>query len=198
MGKSAFLRGDVEASTEIPDSVLRIIRDSGNPEGHVGGPREPLVITTASRGQVAFRTDRGPADFPAWKLEGPEIVGVLWVIDPEIANRAWRPMRSVGQPPPIPGSPFRSFGAWLETDGRRLHFLFSGSPEEYTQYPAAQVKESRRAVAVIPIGHDVGPTGPRRAIGVQREVVARLQDLLGARVLINLDASPVAVKARQP
>jgi hypothetical protein len=63
-------------------------------------------------------------------------------------------------------------------------------------YTDALVMESDKAVVVIPIAHDIGSPGPRRAKGYKREVVVHLGEELGARVLINLDASPISVIER--
>jgi hypothetical protein len=72
----------------------------------------------------------------------------------------------------------------------------SSSPEGHrstVEYPDALVMESNTAVVVVPISHDIGPPGARRAKGYKREVVVHLGAKLGARVLINLDASPIPV-----
>jgi hypothetical protein len=89
----------------------------------------------------------------------------------------------------------RSFRSQIEPDGHTLHFEFTGGPPEWVDYPSSEVIESDRAVAVIPVEHDHGPPGARRAIGHTREIVGHLQKKLGTRVLVNLDASPVQVVA---
>jgi hypothetical protein len=90
-------------------------------------------------------------------------------------------------------SPHWSFSSWLEADGRTLHYEFTGGAPEHVEYPDALVMESDTAVVVVPVAHDIGPPGPRRAKGYKREVVVHLGAKLGARVLVNLDASPVVV-----
>src|ERR1700688_283445 len=190
--KLSFLRGDVTATFPIPRDVLGLVRQNG---AHVGGRTQslPLVITGASRSEADFLTDRGEVPFPAWGLEADEVNGRIWVIDPRVVARQWKPTEPEQPSPPFSGGLHRSFRSTLEYDGQTLHFEFTGGAPEHVEYPDAVVIESDQAVAVIPIVNDIGPPGPQRARGYRREVVVRLREMLGARVLVNLDASPVVV-----
>src|SRR6202043_3616302 len=114
-----------------------------------------------------------------------------------VVARRWEPPESHHRPPPLTEGFHRSFRSSLEDDGQTLHFSFTGGEPKYVEYPNSEVMESNQAVAVIPIAHDTGPPGPRRAKGYGREVVVRFRGTLGARVLINLNASPVVVVTPQ-
>ncbi len=59
-------------------------------------------------------------------------------------------------------------------------------PAEYERYARGDVVESRQAVAVVPVGVDVGPPGARRAIGYMHKITVRLTEPLGARVYVDL------------
>jgi hypothetical protein len=191
--KIAFLRGDVEVQGSVPDGVLDTLRDAGSPERHPGPNVGPLVLTHGERSEKIFSTDRGQRALPAWRFEGEELLGVLWVLDPEVAAMQWKPVEPPQQPAPTDGRLHRSFRSKIEPDGHTLHFEFTGGPSEWVDYPSSEVIESDHAVAVIPVEHDHGPPGARRAIGYGREVVVQLRSRFGNRVLVNLDARPVSV-----
>jgi hypothetical protein len=190
--KLAFLHGAVTATIPVPDAVLRLVREGRH---RVTGPTvpPPLVIDRLSRSEADFLTDRGQVRFPAWGLEGDGIRGRIWVLDPDVVAAQWKPSEPGPVAPPRHGSHHRSFKSWLEADGRTLHFQFTAGSPHHVEYPDTVVMEPDCAVAVIPVDHDIGPPGPRIALGYGREVVVRLRDELGGRVLVNLDASPVVV-----
>jgi len=193
--KISFLKGDVITTVPVPDDVLRLVRAqrhqvSGRPES------PPLVISDVLRSDADFSTDRGRVRLPAWGLAGSDINGHIWVLDPEVEAERWRPTEPGPPAPSLTRSPHWSFSSWIETDGRILHFEFTGGAPEHVEYPDASVMESDTALVVVPNAHDIGPPGPRRAKGYKREVVVHLGAQLGARVLVNLDASPVPVIRR--
>jgi hypothetical protein len=190
--KRAFLHGAVTATIPVPDAVLRLVRDRRH---QFTGPTVPvpLVIDRLSRSEADFLTDRGDVRFPAWGLEGDGITGRIWVLDPDVVAARWKPSEPSPIGPPRHGGYHRSFKSSIEADGRTLHFQFTGGAPHHVEYPDAVVMESDSAVAVIPVDRDIGPPGPRIALGYGREVVVRLGDELGARVVVNLDASPVVV-----
>ena len=190
--KHSFMKRDITTTVSIPDSVLGLlIQHRHQVSGSTQSP--PLVIDRASLSQADFLTDRGQVRFPAWGLEGDDIIGTIWVLDPEVMVQQWTPPE-VDEPAPTVGRGIhRSFTSRLEDDGQTLHFQFTGGAPEHVQYPDAVVIESKQAVAVIPIVVDIGPPGPRRFVGCGREVVVHLGEKLGAHVLVNLDASPVFV-----
>jgi hypothetical protein len=193
--KLAFHYGDIQATVPLPDGLLEVLRGGEPGPGAAPGGRRwpgPLLITQARPGQAEFATDRGLRELAAWRLDGPEIDGAAWVLDPAVAARRWTPPEPA-PPKPFDGLPHRSASAAVETDGLTLHFTFTGSPPAYTDYPAAEAVETSQALVVLPVAHDVGPPGPRTAIGCVRTVVARLASPLGERVVVDLDASPVSV-----
>jgi hypothetical protein len=199
--KHAFQHGDIVSAEPLPDGLLDVIRwdpirgSEPVPRPRTGPGRRrrrrPVLITKASPGRTEFATDRGPDTFPAWRLSGPDI-GPLWVLDPAIAAGAWAPPEP-GPPAPFGAGPHRARSAAVEADDLALHFTFIGGPPADIEYSSAEVIESDQAVVVVPAGHPVGKPGPRAAIGVNRTVVARLARALADRVLIDLDAAPVAV-----
>jgi hypothetical protein len=198
--KLAFLDGDIQATVPLPDGLLEVLR--GGEPGPRAAPgqrrwKSPLLITQARPSRAEFATDRGMREFPAWRLSGPEIGGALWVLDPAVAARRWTPPEPA-PPTPSGGLPHRSASAAVESHGLTLHFTFTGAPPAYTDYPATETVETGQALVVLPVPRDVGPPGPRTAIGCARTVVARLASPLGERVVVDLDASPVAVEAHGP
>lgn len=196
--KLAFLRGHVEPTVPLPAGLLDVL-GAGETREASPGPRHnrgALLITGAAKEHAVFATDRGRRSLPAWRLAGPDLVGSLWVLDPAIAATVWTPPED-GPPPPFEGAPHRAERATLGDDETTLRFAFIGGPPEYVQYPTAEVIDSDQAVVVLPVEHDTGPPGFRRAIGYPREVAVTLNRPLGHRVLVDLDASPVMVQAHE-
>jgi len=191
--KIAFIRGDIEVQGSVPNDVLVILRDRGSSERHPGPEVAPLVLSDGTKAETTFSTDRGQRMLSAWRFHGEELLGLLWVLDPEIAASQWRPLETPDQPAPAGRHVHRSFRSRIETDDHTLHFEFTGGSPDWVDYPASEVVESDQAVAVIPVELDHGPPGPRRAIGYRREAVFQLRSPFGDRVLVNLDASPVSV-----
>ena len=77
----------------------------------------------------------------------------------------------------------------------RIAATFSGYPLDVADYDRAEVVESSRAVAVVPVPRlRVRPGTAIRAIGCERHVDVRLEEPLGARVLVDVDASPAEVR----
>ncbi len=192
--KLAFLRGDIEVHGPALDSVLAVLRTAGSLEQHPGSILGPLILNNPTKAETSFSTDRGKRVLSAWRFEGTELLGVLWVIDPEIAANQWKPVEPPKQPAPTAGRAPRPVRARIESDGHTLHVEFTGGNPKWVDYPRSEVTESDHAIAVSPIGIDHGPPGPRLALGYRREVVVQLKSRLGNRVLIDLNARPVAVE----
>jgi hypothetical protein len=192
--KAAFLRGDIEVQGPGFESVLAILGNPGSTEQHPGSIVGPLILTNGTKAETSFSTDRGTRVLPAWRFEGTELLGVLWVVDPEVATKRWKPTEPPKHPAPSGGRAHRSLRSRIEADGHTLHVEFTGANPEWVSYPRSEVIESDHAIAVIPVGIDHGPPGPRLTIGYRREVVVQLRSRLGNRVLVNLDASPVVVQ----
>jgi len=198
--KLAFYYGDIEAAVPLPDGLLEILRGNGDGQRAVPGRRcwsNPLLITQASPDNAPFATDRGSRELPAWRLSGPEIDGAFWVLDAMVAATRWEPPGPT-PPKPFDGLPHRAASAVVESDDRTLHFTFTGAPPEYAEYPATEVIETGHALVVLPVARSIGPPGFRAAVGCARTVTARLARPLGERVVVDLDASPVMVVAREP
>ncbi|MGC2206997.1 MAG: hypothetical protein WA724_03995 [Candidatus Dormiibacterota bacterium] len=130
----------------------------------------------------------------AWQLEGDQTNGPIWVLDPELASSAWAPTLAVSDPTAIHPPHGRTIEATtVGQDGDRLRVSFTGGSPRCVEYLSAEVLESERAVVVLPVAHDIGPPGFRTMQGYIRDVVAELGGPLGDRVLVDVDASPVAV-----
>jgi hypothetical protein len=73
----------------------------------------------------------------------------------------------------------------LAADGRTLTYRFIGTPASYADFPRAEVYESATAVLIHPVGVSlIGPDDVTAAYVEDREVVVRLAEPLGNRVLI--------------
>ena len=193
--KLAFHYGDTETVAPLPREMLDVLRaDAPRPMPSPKWWSRPLMITHASPDTAEFSTDRGRRKFPAWRLGGPDVDGAFWALDPAIAATRWQPPEPA-PPKPFDGLPHRAGSAVRDCDGLTLHFTFVGSPPEYVEYPAAEVLETRTAIVVLPLGRYVGSSRPgwMPAVGYDRTVTIRLARPLGGRVLVDLDASPVAV-----
>ncbi|HEV2369525.1 MAG TPA: hypothetical protein VGR90_06595 [Acidimicrobiales bacterium] len=195
--KIAFLRGDVVVDAAVPPEVVGLLRSSGTTAVAGGGKVPPLVLDRAERGATEFSTDRGRRRLAAWSFGGSELLGPLWVLDPDVAAARWEPAAPAELAAPGVVSHLFHRGQ-IDADERTLHLQFTGPAPEWVDYPSTEVFESFQAVTAVPHGHDHGPSRPRRAVGHLREVVITLADPLGNRVVINLDGSPVEVTSLEP
>ncbi len=185
--KLAYLEGRIECAVSVPDAVVREL-----PPRRERGPRRidswPLLITAASRAEREFVTDRGRRRLPAWRLEVADALGPIWVLDPEVDPPEWLPPEPPPTPTPELPEPLSDPGARaaLGPDGVTLTVDQLGGPPEYERYARGDTVESAQAVAVVPVGVDVGPPGARRAIGYMHQITVRLETALGARVYVDL------------
>lgn len=185
--KRAYLNGWIESEVELPSAVLEIL--GRRPDGE-----RPIVITAAEQCAVEQRTDRGPRWLPGWELTSAQTLGPIVVVDPEVVARTWSPPQP-GTPPPSGHEPGHAPVSG-EADGHTLTYRFTGGLPSFERYPSAEVVESAQAVAVVPQAEDIGPPGPRAAVGFGRRITVTLSEPLGARVLVNLhgQASEVTVR----
>jgi len=192
--KLAYLSGDWQLPPSVPTAVLATARANmrGGATRRRDGP--PLEIHTAHRTSARFETDRGPLNLSAWQLHSDQAKGPIWVLDPELASGAWAPALVVSDPTFIHPPHGQTFQATtVGSEGTRLRVSFGGGSPRCVEYLSAEVLESERAVVVLPEAHDIGPPGFRTWKGYTRDVVAELGRPLGDRVLVDVDASPVAV-----
>ncbi|MDE3133203.1 MAG: hypothetical protein KGL15_03970 [Acidobacteriota bacterium] len=186
--KIAFLGGCVEATVSLPDGVIEALGRGAHPSRRP--PREPLVIDAANCEEAEFLTDRGPRRLPAWRLSAEHALGAIWVLDPGVTD--WRPARDAGVMPPQVQGPGHRGGRRVEVDAddRSVLVHWLGGPPDNERYRRTEVVESDTAVAVVPVGEDVGPPGYRTAVGYVHRVPAVLREPLGARVLVDLNGNP--------
>lgn len=190
--KMAFMRGEVLFSASVPPEVTEVLRSACAGTVIGGGPVPPLTVDRAEQGATEFVTDRGRRVLEAWRLDGPELLGPVWVLDPEVARTRWSPPPAATAPPGT-GVGHLLLRGQIEADDVTLHLRFTGGPPELVDYPSTEVFESSTAITAVPQGFDHGPSVPRRAIGHLHEVVVRLAGPLASRVVVNLDASPVEI-----
>jgi hypothetical protein len=195
--KAAFGEGRFEFVASVPEPVRAALTRrpmASTPLRSV----HALRITGATRSAAEFRTDRGRMRLPAWRLTCASSDGPIWLLDPELeGSRWWPPSRDLMPPPELP-RPSDDPGARsdLHEDGVTLTVYVLGAVPELERYTGGQVIESPQAVAVVPIGEDIGPSAPFRTLaGHMHKVTVRLKEPLGARVHVDLHGNPVEVRS---
>ena len=189
--KLAFTLGNIEAKTRLPADVLHMLTRNRPRRSSTLLHPSPLRVTHSTRGEAEFLTDKGPRMLPAWRLDSREAIGSIWILDPQIDEYCWRRPEFPTRERPLPGAPRRSLRSWIEPDDRTMHYCFVGSPDLPRVSKHAETLETKCAIAVIPKEAVYLPAGPRTAAGIPREVIVTLKQPLEARVLVDLDATPV-------
>lgn len=192
--KLAFLQGLAVAGAGVPAEPVQLLQQHVA-AGQAGRPVPPLLVTRAERAETAFHTDRGPRVLPAWRVDAEDTLGPIWVLDAVSAARCWAP-QPPPPPPPLPGTHHSARGR-LEDGGTRLRFNFVGGDPELCNY-TGEVVEEAGALTVVPIEQPTRRLQPGTAVhtlGYGRDLVVRLDSPLGRRVLVDFDASPIAVVA---
>jgi hypothetical protein len=186
--KLAFVERRVESTINLPEGVMEPLRRRGHPARTVGG--QPLMIHAGALQEIEFMTDRGPRRLPAWGLSAHDVVGAIWVLDPDVSD--WTPATDAAPSRPQVQGPGHRGGMPVEVgqDDRSMLVHWLGGAPSRERYPTAEVVESSTAVAVVPVGEDIGPPGPRTAVGYVHRVRAVLREPLGVRVLIDLNGNP--------
>jgi hypothetical protein len=183
--KIAYLDGAIDEVEVLPPGLYESMCPQIRPS------RSGLrlrVVAVRSVG-APFLTDRGDQDLPAWEVTLSHFDGVVTILDPRTVTQAWHPegWGSTTQPGP-------AVTAGLREDGRTLTLHFTGTPRAYADYPTAEVRESSRAVLMVPIAVDhPNLTGARLAYAERREVTGVVAHPLGARVLVTRNGYPVPV-----
>lgn len=190
--KLAHLAGAVVTRCEVPAAVLDALRGEVRPY-----QREPLVVSSATRGEAEFESDRGPVLLPAWHLTVDDVAGAFVVLDPGVAEQAWAASGS-----DVAGLGHYDF-AIGDPRGTTFALAFIGSPDVYTDYdPPLRLHTSPGAVvAGLPVPLDKSGGGPRLLYAQRRQVTVELPEPLGDRVLVNPLGQPVPVlsaDARHP
>jgi hypothetical protein len=185
--KRAFVEGRVESAVKLPEEVMATLRLRSHP---ARPGIEPLTIDAAALEEAEFMTDRGKRNLPAWRLSATDALGAIWVLDPDVAD--WRPTADAAPRYPQGQGPGHRGGMPVEVgqDDRSLFVHWLGGAPNCERYSRSEVVESTTAVAVVPVGEDVGPPGPRTAVGYVHRVPAVLREPLRARVLVDLNGNP--------
>ncbi len=196
--KDAYLEGRFEILVPLPAPVSDALRGARERLVPARPPQAPLPITEATHVGREFRTDRGPVWLPAWRLASPSALGPIWVLDPDVAQTRWRPRGSPTIPRPDLQIPLGDPGARseLDEDGRTLTVHVLGGTPQVERYTGAETIESSQAVAVVPVGEDIGPPGWRTLAGYLHDITIPLQSPLGARVHVDLHGNLVEVRVQ--
>ncbi|TDD43683.1 hypothetical protein E1263_41400 [Kribbella antibiotica] len=150
----------------------------------------PAVVTSVRRVWPEFRTDRGHRPLPAYRLEFAGATGDLLLLDDSVVARTWWPEGLTGRwRGGLPGM----CASVVMDGGRSVRLLFQGALPSYSDVRVRAVHESRTAVLVEveDLPHRPGSPMPLAAVG--RVVMARLEQPLGARVLLVGEGVPVQV-----
>jgi hypothetical protein len=187
--KQAHLAGAVVTRCEMPAAVLDALR--GDVQPYQG---DPLVVSSATREEAEFESDRGPVLLPAWNITVDDVPGVFVVLDPMVAEQAWSASEPTGA-----GLGYYDFAVG-DPRGVTLTLSFIGSPKVYTDYhPPLRVHTSPGAVvAGLAVAIDISGGGPRDLYAQRREVTVGLPEPLGNRVLVNPFGQPIPVLPQAP
>lgn len=185
----------VVSEVELPVGVLERLQ----PERAPRGDPEPVRVVGVRQVYPEFRTDRGHRPLPAWRVEfavaqrRTRVGGgysALLVLDDWAEERLWWPAglsrRWLG------GEPGMS-AAVLTDRGRTVRMVVGGALPGCTEVLVWAVHESRTAVLVEIEEVDLHPGAPMPLALVGRPVAFRLQEALGARVLLRANGLPVEV-----
>jgi hypothetical protein len=198
--KAASIEGRYELAASVPQSVrAALARRSKGTTPLRSVPA--LQITEATRSATEFRTDRGRVRLPAWRLTCSSTNGPIWLLDPELEGARWRPPEDGLIPRPELPSPPGDLGARsdLHEDGVTLTVHVLGAVLQLERYTGGHIIESPQAIAVVPIGEDIGPSAPFRTLaGHMHKITVRLHEPLGARVHVDLHGNPVEVRSTPP
>jgi hypothetical protein len=186
--KLAFVEGRMESTVQLPARVTELLRGRARPAQT--GAEQALIIRAAGLEEATFITDRGPQRLAAWRLSAQDALGAIWVLDPEVLD--WRPAADPAPIKPEVQAPGYRGGMTVEVgdDDRSLVVGWLGGAPGSERYSRAEIVESSAAAAVVPVGEDIGPPGPRTAVGYIHRVPAVLSLPLGARVLVDLNGNP--------
>ena len=189
--KGAFLMGVIDAAGDVPDEPVRYLRQGRGHRGFNVG--QPLRVLRATNAEAAFPTDRGPHMLPAWRVEAEDALEPIWVLGDDARRRCWSSPSEPAEGWPHAGYPV--WGAVVDGDDLGLSVDFTGGLHSLFRYELVTL-ESETAVVVVTIQKLVRPTEgsifiPRR--GDPHRGRVRLKQPLGARVVVNMDASPVSV-----
>jgi len=182
--KLAFLQGAVSTTVPLPAGLLDALCPNRDPKLD-----DTLLVVGAEPTTGTFSTDRGPKQLPAWTVTLAGIHSPFTVLDTEVAAAAFRPATA------LPAGARAIYPAHLHTDGQTVTVSFINGRPEYVDYPRVEALETSTAAVVVTVGHDIGPPGPRHALGYRRHVTATLAEPLGARVLIDTTGQPTSVLA---
>lgn len=179
----AAAEGFLSVAQSVPAAAVEAIWKAGLLRGDRRDPR--VLVTSASPSSMAFGTDRGGRQFPAWLLAVTGIEGTCYVMAAESQSLAY---------PCAEPTVGHSIGGYANLLGDGLTVRVDFDPPWLTRDggPASSdvdVFETDTAVvfAPTPESEDEGPGA----------VTFRLRAPLGARVLCDVDGSPLVVARRK-
>lgn len=184
--KRAYELHHFVADDGIPAEVVRyFVREPPS-----SAPSEKqLRLRTARLQRHVYRTDRGPKELPAWRVEADETLRPFWLLAEEVQDWPREGDRSA-VPPQRVASP-RLDSAQLASDGVSMELTFIGAPERVASYsPPIEVSTDRAVTFII---EEFLEPGPHRLPAQRRRTVCRLREPLGNRVLANFDTTAVEV-----
>jgi hypothetical protein len=198
--KITFAIGAVDGDESVPTAVLDILR---TPRLFMDNPpdRGNITVKNARFGSCAFVTDRGPQLFAAWQMNSDDVVGPIWVLDPDIAASAWSPAEPLSHLQILEG---RGRSGATSHDERTITFEFLGGVPDRVDYATAEVVETRTAVAIFPKPTNRDPSDSGRVVSrlvsgswsgliTTRTVTVDLERPLGARVLTDTGGQALPV-----
>jgi hypothetical protein len=189
--RDAFEAGRIDWQADVPTGVQDVVQCGATAEP--AAPR--MVITDAGRDEFSFLTDRGPTALPAWRLEGPDTLGPIWVLDPAIER--WEPADGAGGVPPAPPTQIPPLWSPIEIDPTGKEITFSWLQESPPGETILRVDgiETDTAVSLAVI---VEPLSPEPGVGYTlqgftRRITAWLDAPLGPRVCVGLHGEAIEV-----
>lgn len=193
----AVQEGFLCVDESVPAAAVKAIRKAGLVRGD--RPDARVLVTSASPSSMGFGTDRGGRQIPAWLLAITGIDGTCYVMDADSQSLAY---------PRAEPTVSHSIGGYAKLLGDGLSVRVDFDPPWLTRAggpasTAVEVVESDAAVAFAPSpdedrldadrpGVDAAGDGER-----PKAVTFRLLAPLGARVLCDVDGSPVVVARRK-
>lgn len=186
--------GQIDWQTTVPAAVQRALQRHGTRLLAPSSKRK-VAVTDAGQGEFPFQTDRGSIPLPAWWLQGPQINGRAWVLEPSIDR--WAPAPGSGGTRPLPPTQMPPLYSPIEIDptGKEITFSWAGEWPPGETISAVESIETDHAVslAVIMERKPAEPGMGYTLQGTSRRITSWLARPLGSRVFVGLHGEPLEV-----